>query len=186
MSELLAAIEFKGELIATGKTTSKKNRLTFQEWVRRGIIRGDFVELDQLVELYKRLGGGVPSTFYPFEKKGWIRSGAFFIPSDAPKLKILKSKFLWYEEAHRFILVSTPYKPEYQEVMRVDTHFSKGRIYFPRIMGKEELLKIYDGIVNRSRSKTYCWAMSLLFGLYWGLQENSQGSEMEFPRDEEE
>jgi hypothetical protein len=184
-SELIAAIKSpSGELIATGKTTSKEDRLTFQNWVRRGISSGD-LDFDQMVKIYLSLGGGRIATLYPFEEYGWIEGGAYYVPSDAPHLKIVTGKFLWYDEMHRFILISTPYTYNGPEIMRVDTHFYRGRIYFPRQIGKEDILKLFDTWVDRSRSKTFCWAMALLFGAYYLLQRNSKGDEKKFPREEE-
>jgi len=155
---MLAATECCGELISTARTTSKADRITFQDWVRKE-IENETLCIDSLVEAYQAVGGAWVPTHIPYDPDYW------------PKEDKYHGKMLYYTDAHRYILISYPY--EHQETIkwRIDTHFfQKGRIWLWDGMPKSKILEILDQWAYRSRSKYFCWVISFLMGAFFCTQ----------------
>jgi hypothetical protein len=154
---MLAAIKYCGELISTARDTSKRDRLTFQDWVALHVEKEDLT-LEDLIQVYGEVGGPQIPTHYPYDPLSW------------PEEQRYRGKILVYGFNHRYILLSAPYEHDSKIKWRLDTHFHHGRLYLYDGMPKKELLDLIDAWAYRSRSKDFCWAIVFLLGAFFCTQ----------------
>jgi len=154
---MLAAVKYCGELISTARDTSKKDRVTFQDWIRNSVEKEDII-LEDLITVYGEIGGPWLPSHSPFDSSCW------------PEQERYRGKMLFYTSNHRYILLSTPYEHDGKLKWRIDTHFAHGRIWLYSGMPKQEILNLIDQWAYRSRSKDFCWAMVFLLGAFFFTQ----------------
>jgi hypothetical protein len=154
---MIAAVKFGDVLISTARKTSKGDRMTFQDFVINGIKQGT-LNLDDLIDVYKAIGGPMVPTHFPYDPMSWSQEDRH------------RGKIVFYTFNHRYILLSTPYEYNGEVKWQIDTHFTKGRIWLTAGMPISELVKILDNWAHKSRSKDFCWVISFLLGAFFCTQ----------------